>query len=478
MRTTLLAILLLTCPVLPGCERNEPDPAGDAEHEAEQAIAPTNRIDIPPPVRQNLGITFVTVEPRHVAKTLRVPGRFELLPTARREYRTMLAGRVELLVEQYERVEQGTTLYRIDSPAWRQLQGQLSESEALIDRLTTRLASYGPLREAHHNHETRLEQVIGVRKQRIEQLENLSDAGGGRLGELIDARGALATAEADLTEVLEKEAELEAAESETRSNLAAARASRDFLLETATTLLRMPVDALTEETTGSDDVRPRWRTITSITVNAEEPGIVESLGVTNGAWADEKVAVATVVRPDRLRFHAVGLQSDLARLRDGLAARIVAPAPTRAENSIDLSDAMEGTLSIGITGDPDDRTVDLFVTPDSLSAWARPGVSAQLEIVTDKTDAPVLAIPLAAVQRDGLVPIYFRRDPADPNKAIRIEGDLGLDDGRWIAVHSGVRAGDEVVLDGAFQLMLASSSSGQAQGGHFHADGTFHAGDE
>ena len=97
--------------------------------------------------------------------------------------------------------------------------------------------------------------------------------------------------------------------------------------------------------------------------------------------------------------------------------------------------------------------------------------------VTDGTSRPTLAVPLAAVQRDGLAPVLFRRDPADPNKAIRIEADLGLNDGRWVVLRSGVRAGDEIVLDGAFQLMLATSGSAQ-EGGHFHADGTFHEGED
>lgn len=65
--------------------------------------APTNRVDIPDAVRRNLGMTFAKVESRNVARTLRVPGRFELLPTAEREYRAPLAGRVELLVAQYQR---------------------------------------------------------------------------------------------------------------------------------------------------------------------------------------------------------------------------------------------------------------------------------------------------------------------------------------------------------------------------------------
>ena len=58
----------------------------------------------------------------------------------------------------------------------------------------------------------------------------------------------------------------------------------------------------------------------------------------------------------------------------------------------------------------------------------------------------------------------------------RCAADLGVDDGRWVEVKSGLTDGDEVVLHGAYELVLASS--GQAQkGGHFHADGTFHADD-
>ncbi|MEY2712060.1 MAG: hypothetical protein RL005_282, partial [Planctomycetota bacterium] len=44
-------------------------------------------------------------------------------------------------------------------------------------------------------------------------------------------------------------------------------------------------------------------------------------------------------------------------------------------------------------------------------------------------------------------------------------------------VRSGVREGDEVVLEGAYQLMLATSGSAP-RGGHFHADGTFHEGED
>ena len=76
--------------------------------------------------------------------------------------------------------------------------------------------------------------------------------------------------------------------------------------------------------------------------------------------------------------------------------------------------------------------------------------------------------------RDGATPIIFRRDPKNPDKVIRLEADLGTDDGRWIVVKSGVKEGDEIVVAGNFQLLLATSGSA-AKGGHFHSDGTFHA---
>ena len=377
----LAAAALLLAPLLVACDPGDPPAtAGAGDVGAEPPPLPSNRVAIPPAVRTNLGITFVEVEGRRIERTLRVPGRFEYLPTARRSYRTMLPGRVELLVEQYDRVEAGTPLYRIDSPAWREHQGMLAEAEAAIERLTTRLASFGPLREAHRTHERRLQETIDIRREQVRRLEALAEAGGGRRTELIDARGDVSTAEAELAEVLEKEAQLEADEAALRADLASATSRRELLLDTAAALLTTPVAELTSTVDSPRGPAPRWRTIGRITVIAEEAGVVETLGLTNGAWADEEAAVLETVRPDRLRFHARGLQSDLGVLRDGLPARIVPPAPTAAAGAIPLTDTMEGTLAIGLAGDPEDRTIDLLVRPESLADWARAGVAAQLEI--------------------------------------------------------------------------------------------------
>ena len=80
----------------------------------DEAPAPTNRIDVPKAVRDNLGIEFATVERRRVAATRRYPGQFTLLPKARREYRSMLTGHVEIRVDLLQRVEHGDLLAVID----------------------------------------------------------------------------------------------------------------------------------------------------------------------------------------------------------------------------------------------------------------------------------------------------------------------------------------------------------------------------
>ena len=136
---------------------------------------------------------------------------------------------------------------------------------------------------------------------------------------------------------------------------------------------------------------------------------------------------------------------------------------------------MPATIRLAPRAEDDGRTIEILATPASLAEWSRPGVVVSLDIMLDGGRSE-LAVPRRAVLDDGGVPILFRRDPADPDQVIRLEADLGRDDGRWVELLSGVAEGDEIVVAGHYQLMLATSGS-QPTGGHFHADGTFHAED-
>ncbi len=453
-----LAATFVLAASLAGCRRDGGTHADDHAHDepsgpASVEAAPTNRVDIPAPVRRNLGITFVKVEARNVAQTLRVPGEFEFLPTARREYRTPMSGRVELLVSQYQGVSPGTALYRVDAPAWRDLHEQIAGTRARVDAM-------GPLREAHRRHEQSLADKVALWQERLKQLDELRGAGGGSAAQFTEARATLNATQAELADVMEKDAELHADEQQARAELRALTSRREIFLRGGHC-----ADA-------HDGAEPG----AGFTVCAVEAGVVESLGVTPGGLVEDNGHVVSVVQPEKVRFRAKALQSDLGRLRDGLPARVVPPHGGGGVG-LDLQDAMAGVLRIGLAADARERTVDLIVVPERLSGWARAGVAAQLEITLAGGGASgdELAIPVSAVVRDGAEPIIFRRDPANPDKAIRLQADLGVSDGRWVVISSGVKEGDEIVLGGNYQLMLATSGNAP-KGGHFHSDGTFHEG--
>lgn len=457
-------VLTIGALMLAGCKRGAEAPAAAVE----AAAAPTNRVDIPAAVRQNLGITFAKVESRAVARTLRVPGRFELLPTAHREYRAHAPGRVELLVERYEKVEPGAALYRLDSPRWREVQRELTDAQAQVTLAGAAVASIGPFMNAHEKHHTEIERVVELWTKRVADLERLQAAGGARGDDVLAARAALASARTDFAETLEKEAELSARRTDTAAQLEAATARMGILLDAAASLS----GRTREELEASEGGKALWQRLHAIEVRAVSAGVVDDVLATSGAYVDQNAEVLATVQPERVCFKADGLQSDLGKLADGLAARVVAPAG----GSLGAAQSVPGVLTLAPTADSERRTIGLVVMPaGELPAWVRAGVSGFVEVEVMGKGGEGLAIPLACVARDGTASLIFRRDPKDANKAIRIEADLGVDDGRWVAIKSGVAEGDEIVLDGVYQLMVATSGS-IAKGGHFHSDGTFHEG--
>ena len=444
---------------LPGCDRGKASRNADEEVHADAvaAEAVSNRIDIPPSVRQNLGITFVNVERRPVHSTVRLPGRFELRPEARREYHVMLPGRIELLIKQYEHVEKGQPLFYLDSPEWQKMQNDLVSASNAMRRSHADLA----VAEATVN-ET--EQAIAFREQRLANLAEAQVRQVALEAELADKRNTIPRLRA----------ELEAA----RTEFDAAHARYDVMLRTASSFAGVPKDELDPDSGTHqhlDTGTAPWRSISRLTVRAEAPGIVDHLAVTNQGWAETGDLVLDTVDPSALRFHGDALQTDIALFADGQPARISPPSG----GSIDLQNTIDGTIEIGFQAESTQRTIPIFMVPDELPSWAKAGVTAYLEVFTNGKGGDVLAIPEATVVRDGLEKVFFQRDRSDPNKVVRVVADLGDSDGRWVELRSGVMLGDEIVLGGVYPLMLASSSSGEMQkGGHFHSDGMFHDGED
>lgn len=451
---------------LAGCSPKQ-DPPGKPEASA----PPTNRIAVPDTVRRNLGITFIKVERRRLAQTLRLPGHFELLATARHELRTPLGGRVTLLVKPLAEVKAGDVICRVDSPAWRQLQRDLGEIATQVRVHEAKLAAMAPLSAAHLSHEETLRDAVATLEAREKNVLETQGSVGGQARELTEARAQLAQGRADLAEAVEKRAVTDATKAELEAEVAAARDRFRLAVDAAAAVAQTTAQSLLQVPEGTTEGQVRWRTITSLDVHATTDGVVDAVPVTTGAWVDAGGLIASVSDLKQVRFRARALQGDLRVLAAGLSAQAIP-----AESTSSADERVAGTLLLGAHADPAQRTVELFLELSAPAAWARPGVAGFLEVTTAATGEAVLAIPMSATMPDGLERVFFRRDPKDPDKVIRLEADAGIDDGRWIEIKSGLVDGDEVVLAGVYELMLASSGSAQ-KGGHFHADGTYHEGE-
>ena len=428
----------------PSVEPELSEPSADAEHDG-----PTDRIDIPATVRRNLGITFVDVEARRVAQTLRIPGAFEPRPLARHEYRMALPGRVELSVDQYDAVEPGQTLYRYQSPAWPELLHEIIVGEQAI---ATALAE------------------IDIARAKLDESSTRLDLARERLAALAEADFKKADLEVQAAELAASVPRLEAELELARTRLANARRTREHALHRASTASGIPEAELEAEVLVDGERTPSYATIDWIDVRAVKPGVVERLAVTDGAFVESPATVLTTVDRSVVRFRALALQADLPRLEAAVEARILPPSSPDTATSGAPAD-----LTIGLEAHPRERTVSVLATPREYAAWMRPGISGFLEVVVASTAQPALAVPRSAVVQDGLTHVFFRRDPSDPDRVIRVEADMGPSDGRWVVLESGVARGDEVVLAGAYELKLASQGeTTRSSGGHMHADGSFH----
>lgn len=458
MRST---IVLLTLFIVAGCDRvDETRPAGSSDAQVESETGtPTNRIAIPASVRQNLGITFVKVERRAVRGTVRIPGQYELRPEARRDYHVMLPGRIDLLVTRHQFVKQGEKLFYLDSPGWLKIQAELVASLNAMKRSHADLA----VAQANLNE---LKQSIAFLEQRLANLAKAQMRQVELESQLQDKQNALPRLDAELGAA--------------KVEFSAAHTSYEVMLNTAASFAGIPAEELDpdEADEGHSHLRdrePPWRALRRLTIRAEADGVVDRLPITNRGWVETGDLVLDTVKPSMLCFHAEALQTDIGKFRDEQVARVVPPPG----GSFDLQDYAEGHIHLAVEAHPERRTISVLHLSDSNPKWAKAGMTAYLEVFTEGTEMPVNAIPEAAIVRDGLQRVFFRRNPANPDEVIRVEADTGASDERWIEVKSGVRAGDEIVLGGVYPLMLASSSSGaREQGGHFHPDGTFHAGED
>jgi membrane fusion protein, heavy metal efflux system len=271
-------------------------------------------------------------------------------------------------------------------------------------------------------------------------------------GELAKARGDLATAEArrDLAQrTLDRKRGLNAEKIVPTREVQEAEnemVSADAQVRAAQSALR----AL-----GAPDRAADGNSAASLILRSPVGGVVLERTVALGQTADPSKPLFRIGDLSTLWLTIHAFERDAVRLAKGAPARITfAAIPGRT---------FQGTVAlIGQSVDPDSRTVAARIDLPNRDGLLRPGMSATAWLPVGEQGI-VLAVPAAAVQRvrDRWC-VFIPKD--DRTFEIRPIG-RGRDIAGEVEILSGVRAGEPIVVDGAFLLKAETERSAEGEHG-------------
>jgi membrane fusion protein, heavy metal efflux system len=198
---------------------------------------------------------------------------------------------------------------------------------------------------------------------------------------------------------------------------------------------------------------------TNLVLRAPVAGTVIDRDVVIGQLADPSKTLFRIGDLKTLWLVAHVFERDAVRVRigaNGTATFAALPGKT-----------VEGKIVwIGREVETASRTVPVRLEVPNTDAVLRPGMSASVALPVGESGGQVIAVPIAAVQRvaDKWSVFVPRGTGAFDVKPVGRGRDLGGE----VEILSGLAAGDEVVVDGAF-LLKAEFDKARGEGGHDHA---------
>jgi cobalt-zinc-cadmium efflux system membrane fusion protein len=240
---------------------------------------------------------------------------------------------------------------------------------------------------------------------------------------------------APLREVQEAEAEAAAARAEVRASAASLQAMG----------LNTPADD------GSNEVgSPLFQ------VRAPVGGTVIERTALRGQLLDPGTAAYRIANLSTLWLTVHAFERDAVRIQPGTAAQVTFPALP--------GQGFTGRVSlVARQVSPDSRTMGVRIEIGNRGELLRPGMAASAALALGQGGAPILTVPVAAVQRVGdswcvFIPKTGENGAFETRKIGR-----GRDLGAEVEVVSGLKAGETIVVDGAF---LLKSEAEKGSGGH------------
>ncbi|MBC8451332.1 MAG: efflux RND transporter periplasmic adaptor subunit [Planctomycetes bacterium] len=416
--------------------------AAEAEAEAE----PKDAVPFLLEQQWKIGLLMEHAERRSLTERLQVPGEIEAPNDAQAIVSAPLEGRLlppesGQLPRIGDRVKKGQVLAFLEPPMTASDAAQLVANETNHDALEMELlvrefdvqAKALEIEQALHQSKARLD----FARQALLRIEGLRAKDLGTVAELETAR---------------RDVELALRESEGSRAL---QESFSKATERIETLRVRSAAARTESKSGASIRYPLVAPIDGEIVAADH---------VEGEFVEAQGAVYRVLDLSRVWIATHVSEFDLAGVGEAPGALLeFAAYPGR---TFDVLDGMDGSVvNVGRVVDPETRTITLRYEASNPEGLFRAGMFADVFLETRRAVDAIAVPEEAIVMHDGR-PIAFVL--LDGETFQKRDLELGIRDGRFVEVTSGIQAEDRVVTKGAYLVKLASASPAAFGEGHAH----------
>ena len=439
---TLLGLLLLT-PIAPVLAGGGHDHSGASEFQG--GSEPTGSIQVDAETAKQLEIKVEPVKRQRLAIGIKTTGQIETLPSKKVEVTTPIPGATvaELLVEPGASVTAGQPVAVLSSLGLVELrvnsQEKRAEGEADLQQ------AQADLKLAQENYEkysqiaaaeiAEAQTQLSFAQEKYDKDKQLVGAGALPRRNALESQTQLAQAKAELTKAFSRREVIEAEAQLKRARSAVEVAQSRIRLSNATYQTRL------------QQLGNRANDKGLVTVTAPISGKVADREVTLGqSFEDAGGKLMTIVNDSRVYATANIYEKDLNKVKTGQGVSL--KMATLQGRTFTGQIATIGSVVEGET-----RVVPVKAELDNTEGLLKPGMFAELEVLTDRTQTAILAIPNSAVvEANGKKIVYVQSG----NAYQTAEVTLGQTSGDMVEVKSGLFEGDLIVTQRAPQLYAQS----------------------
>ncbi|BAZ67467.1 hypothetical protein NIES4106_22220 [Fischerella sp. NIES-4106] len=442
---TIVSLLFLASPAVVLAHSGH----GNEFHQESETTQTTNSIQVDVDTAKRLEIKVEPVQRQQLALGIKTTGQIETLPSQKVEVTTPISGAkvVELLVEPGAGVTKGQPVAVVTSPDLVTLrvesQEKLAQAQADLQQAQAdlRLAqqNYDRYQQIADSEIAQAQSQVSFAQEKYDKDQQLADTGALPRRNALESQTQLAQAKAELTKAKSRRDVIQAENQLKRAQAAVNVAKRNIQLSNNIYQTRL------QQLGNSGNAKGL------VTVTAPIAGKVADREVTIGqTFEDAGGKLMTIVNDSRVFATANIYEKDLDKVRTGQRVSVkVASVPKRT---------FTGKIAvIGSVVEGETRVIPVKAQINNPGGVLKPGMFAELEVLTDQTSAPSLAIPTSAVvDVNDKKQVYVQNG----NAYQPVEVTLGQNSGDMVEVKTGLFEGDLIVTQRAPQLYAQSLRGG------------------